>query len=580
MARICAKSAAYEQNDDPAFKKNIMLSGAFFWDNDPNPRTDTAVLMEAIAAEPWMSTWTMTRMYEKNSGYYSTYDCDYPLLHDNVMDVWPDGHYAFVNWAGHGSPTSCHIYGLGAPAFISNSDCPALDDDHPAIIFADACSNSDTDNLNIGQAMLQQGAVGFVGATKVAFGCPGWSAPYDGSSQSLDYFFTTCVTSGEYTQGEALSWALTEMYVNGLWNYDKYETFEWGALWGNPNLGMRAPVLRISFPEGVPELLLPGEPMDIAVEVIPGGEQYIPESATLHYRYDGGEFQASPLTHISGDLFEAVLPAAACNDTPEFYFSAEGSISGVTYEPRGGPSQTPFIAGVGELVIIMHDDFETDLGWSVEDVDLEDGSWERGTPIGGGDRGDPPTDFDGSGQCYLTANRLGNSDVDGGPTRLISPLLDLGGTSDPMIKYARWFTNDDLDNDRMDIEITNDGGDSWVLVESVFDDQGWIERTVRVVNFVEPTSQVRIRFCAADLPNNSIDEAGVDDFWVTRLECAGSGNGDFDSDGDVDLADFVSFQACFGEASLGECEPGDMNGDGGVDLDDFAQFAQALVGPQ
>jgi hypothetical protein len=63
-------------------------------------------------------------------------------------------------------------------------------------MFADACSNSDTDYLNIGQMMMWRGAVGFLGATKVARGRPAWDDPLDGSSQSLDYFFTTSVTSG------------------------------------------------------------------------------------------------------------------------------------------------------------------------------------------------------------------------------------------------------------------------------------------------------------------------------------------------------------------------------------------------
>ena len=31
------------------------------------------------------------------------------------------------------------------------------------------------------------------------------------------------------------------MYTQGLWYALRYETFEWGALWGNPDLGM-APV--------------------------------------------------------------------------------------------------------------------------------------------------------------------------------------------------------------------------------------------------------------------------------------------------------------------------------------------------
>jgi hypothetical protein len=112
---ICQKSVAYEQTDDPAFKKNILLLGAYFWAD-----TDNAVLMEAKVNQPWMSGWTKTRMYEKNSDYWSSYNCDYPLLHSNVMTVWPAGKYAFVNWAGHGSPTSAHIYGLGAPAFIQS----------------------------------------------------------------------------------------------------------------------------------------------------------------------------------------------------------------------------------------------------------------------------------------------------------------------------------------------------------------------------------------------------------------------------------------------------------------------------
>jgi hypothetical protein len=237
VLNICEKSVAYEQNNDPTFKRNILLLGGFFWDD-----TDNAILMETKADQPWMSDWSMTRMYEQG---HSSYSSDFDLRYSNVKSIWSSGKFAFVNWAGHGSPYSSHIWFATKEAFVSTSTCTYLNDDYPSIVFADACSNSDTDYNNIGRAMLKQGAVGFLGATKVAYGRGAWNDPYDGSSQSLDYFFTTSVTSGEYTQGQAHQWALRKMYTSGLWYMVKYEMFEWGAFWGNPDLKLTCEITYI-----------------------------------------------------------------------------------------------------------------------------------------------------------------------------------------------------------------------------------------------------------------------------------------------------------------------------------------------
>jgi hypothetical protein len=237
VENICEKSVSYEMNKNPSFKRNILLLGSFFWNDDPNPRTDNAVLMEYKTdseLHPWMSKWKMTKMYEDG---YTTYPMDYNLDWNNVTDVWANGSYAFVNYAGHGSPDACWLYFSHGP-FVDTETCTFLNDDYPSIVFADACSNSDTDYFNIGQAMMQQGAVGFLGSTKVAFGMPGWDDPTDGSSQTMDYLFTVSCTSGEYTQGQAHQYALREMYVNGYWYKEHLETFEWGALWGNPDISM------------------------------------------------------------------------------------------------------------------------------------------------------------------------------------------------------------------------------------------------------------------------------------------------------------------------------------------------------
>ena len=228
VQHIVDKTIAYEMTDDPSFKKNVLLIGTYFWDD-----TDNAVMMEAKVDQPGMEDWTMTRMYEIPQ---STYSCDYNASFANVQSVWTTNTFAFVNWAGHGSATACYELYPSQP-FVDTTICPLLDDNYPAIIFADACSNSETSEISIGARMMEQGGVGFVGSTRVAYGCPGWSGPMDGSSQSLDYYFSSGVMSGGMTQGEAMQYALTQVYQMSGWDYPELEMCEW-TLYGNPDLGM------------------------------------------------------------------------------------------------------------------------------------------------------------------------------------------------------------------------------------------------------------------------------------------------------------------------------------------------------
>jgi len=232
VERVCRKSASYEHNTDPGYKRNILVMGSFFW-----PDTDTAHLMEAKLDQPWMSDWTATRLYEQNADHYSTFACDHPLDHSHSISAWNADTFGFVNWAGHGSPVSAHILGKFGEAFVDTSDCALLDDDYPAIVWSDSCSTANPAYANLAREMIGHGAVGFVGSTAVALGAPAWTSPTDGSSQSCDYWFTTKVTSGEMTQGEAHQWALLKNYIDGLWSLPRYEIYEW-TLHGNPNLGM------------------------------------------------------------------------------------------------------------------------------------------------------------------------------------------------------------------------------------------------------------------------------------------------------------------------------------------------------
>jgi hypothetical protein len=295
----------------------------------------------------------------------------------------------------------------------------------------------------------------------------------------------------------------------------------WEANW----VDYRDP-LEIFLDGGAPGVIEPGVPAEITVRIGERTDDCMSGTAMLHYRSGESGYAVSPLAPMGPGVYRAVLPAAECGDAPEFFFSAAGLRFGSVYTPRRPLSQ-PFTAEVGVRSQVFHDDFESDLGWTVENSPgLAGGGWERGIPVGGGDRSDPPTDFDGSGSCYLTGNTDGDSDVDEGWTRLISPTIDLSGGEQAVVEFAYWYRNDHGDNpngDYLTIRLSDDGGASWVPADVVGPRApipvGWKRRTVVVGDHVSLTDAVRVAIEVADEGGGSLVEAGVDDFTVSYLSC-------------------------------------------------------------
>jgi len=292
--------------------------------------------------------------------------------------------------------------------------------------------------------------------------------------------------------------------------------------------GLVSPSLSFDFPNGLPTSILPGEETTIMVKINELADTIMPGSAKMHFRFNAGSYQDTSLIHLEDSLYQAILPPASCGDTPEFYFSAGADIMGTMYNPSNAPEEV-YTCLVGSFTEIFSDNFENDLGWTVvNDDDLTDGAWDRGIPIGGGDRGDPVSDYDGSGYCYLTDNTDDNSDVDGGITWLISPTLDISTGLDAEISYALWYTNNygsDPNNDLFNVYISNDDGSNWILAQTIGpqSQNGWIEHRFMIGDYVTQTNQMKVRFEASDLNDPSVVEAAVDAFSVSIFDCIPQG---------------------------------------------------------
>ncbi|HOP06685.1 MAG TPA: M4 family metallopeptidase [candidate division Zixibacteria bacterium] len=333
------------------------------------------------------------------------------------------------------------------------------------------------------------------------------------------YYWTS---STDYHEGAlGTLQAAADLDATGTWQAQA--ALAWNAV------GVETPMpgLQFTWSEGVPETVSPGEDTDFYVTIAGEyGGQLVVASPTLFYSVDGGAYSSTSMMEMLNGNYLGTLPSVDCGSSIDFYIRAREQDNGYYYDPD--PSTPYHAVPVTSMTVLFEDDFETNKGWTVSGS-VDDGAWNRGVPVGGGDRGDPPTDYDGSGSCYLTDNVDDNSDVDNGTTILTSPVIDCS-LGDAQVSYARWFSNDygsSPNEDTMHVFVSNDNGSNWILVENVgpVDEAsgGWYTHSFLLSDFVTPTSQVKVRFTAEDLGDGSVVEAGVDAFSVVHMECV-SGN--------------------------------------------------------
>jgi hypothetical protein len=284
------------------------------------------------------------------------------------------------------------------------------------------------------------------------------------------------------------------------------------------------------------------EPDTATVSVAPNG------TTTTNFvltKYPNGTLEGQITDSVSGlpielvELSLAGTPLTATTDANgDYTFTGVPTQPGDTYQLHvlryGYVVPAPISVTIVASSIVTRDleldpgaqyeDFASPAGWSVQnDASTSTGFWVFGEPWGTYNSGVPfQTELDHTlnpeNQCAVTGNAavggIGEDDVDGGATRLLSPVFNLSSLTEPHAFFYRWYAVNDAIDD-WQVHATTDGGANWVLLESTpFHEPFWKGVDIDLTGFLSSFSAVQFRFTAEDPDPGQVVEAALDDFTI------------------------------------------------------------------
>ena len=346
--------------------------------------------------------------------------------------------------------------------------------------------------------------------------------------------------------------------------------------------------LEILFPADLPDLVSSAGGDTLAIEIVPSVEDpVVPGSGTFHVDTGSG-FQQFALAPGSANSFTATFPAPdECPANVEYYVSFDLESGTTVTAPSGaapGSSNVFRAQAADEVDLDDLYDFETPVGFTAgaPGDNATTGVWVRVNPVGTDAQPEDDNTVNGT-IAWVTGQGspgggLGDNDIDGGTTSLVSNQIDLANTQSATISYARWYSNSTgaaPNADVFEVFVSDDDGQTYVLVETVGPSGdgtsgGWIETGFNVGDFVDLTSTIRVKFVASDLGSGSVVEAGIDDVRVFGVSCSADVClADLaEPFGVLDLADVQAFVTAFTSGAM----LADLNGDGILDLADLQAF--------
>ena len=277
----------------------------------------------------------------------------------------------------------------------------------------------------------------------------------------------------------------------------------------------------LDSPEAVQD---PNAPIPVSVLI----EDYSAiAAATLTWRVNGGSFSDVPMALQPSGRHLALIPGQAVGSNIEFYLTAEDIEGNDGIDPPGAPIDLHQILVTFAFFV---EDGETEQGWTLSAPgDAVNGRWVRMDPYGtqsGGIQVEPADDHTAAPgtQCFVTGagtpgGPASGSDVDGGCVTLLSPVIDLATAEEAIVRYWRWFINTGGMGGYMLAYVSNNNGNSWVILEQLPGGLAnqWTQRSYNLADLLPLTDRMRFRFLVCDNGEESLVEAAIDDFIIEGI---------------------------------------------------------------
>jgi len=289
-------------------------------------------------------------------------------------------------------------------------------------------------------------------------------------------------------------------------------------LFGDPTVPISGvTAVAFSYPNGLPETVLPGEPTTFEVVVYGVGDGVpVPGTGQLHYAINNGMVNTVPMIELGENHYEAELPPIGCGDVLSFYVSAEEVANGTFYNPS--PANPRTVMAATGIITVFQDNFETNKGWTASG-----GLWARGVPTGsGGQYGGPDPTSGIDGPNVFGYNLNGDYENDLPEYDLTCPAINCGGMSSITLKFQRWLGVEQPSYDHAYVKISNDGT-NWQTLWSnggTVSDESWVLMEFDISDYADNESTVYLRWTMGST-DGSWQYCGwnIDAVQVIGMEC-------------------------------------------------------------